>query len=53
MKGTERGGTDEMVWGVDGDREEVGRVAPGHPQRQSPEVKGGATLHPGKVACAA
>ena len=31
MKGTECGGTGETVWGVDGDREEVGRVSQGIP----------------------
>ena len=31
VKGTERGGADEMVWGVDGDREEEGRVSRGTP----------------------
>ena len=48
MKGTERGGTSEMVWGVEGDRGEVGRVSQGHPSDQSPEIKEGTTPHAGK-----
>ena len=31
VKGTERGGTDDPVWGVDGDREEAGRLSWGIP----------------------
>ena len=48
MKGTECGGTGEMVWGVEGDRGEVGRVSQGHPSAQSPEIKEGTTPHAGK-----